>query len=78
MPIKTKTEFLERSHRITDLLVRISLSRFPYGRPSQEDETYMPYWQDEALLEYTKLMTDIFYHLDHLHDHDEPKKGVVS
>ena len=40
MPIKTKTEFLERSHRITDLLVRISLSRFPYGRPSQEDDIY--------------------------------------
>jgi hypothetical protein len=62
-----KAELLERCHKITDLLVRISGAYFPCGRPSAQDETAMPYWADEALIQYTKLVTDVLHELDWLH-----------
>jgi hypothetical protein len=62
----SKTELVERSHNILDLLVRISMSRFPYGRASEDDEARMPYWQDEALVEFTKLSEDVRREFDYL------------
>ena len=62
----TKTALLERSHQIMSLLVRISLARFPYGKPSHDDETSIPYWQDDALIQYERLMSDVFQEFDRL------------
>jgi hypothetical protein len=41
------------------LLVHICMARHPYGMPVQQDEKLMPYWQNEALIQFEKLTSDI-------------------